>query len=103
MNPLVVARSVSKQIDLLLRNGDPVANCDFLAHTSRQFRKCLKSFHAADFSGISGGDLSILGQRRLGLVFYSVNLSDLFIKPFANTLPLFQIFFNTAAAHIKQA
>jgi hypothetical protein len=45
MDPLVVARGLGKQVDLLLGDGDPVADGHFLAHQGRQFCKCLKGFH----------------------------------------------------------
>ena len=45
MNPLMIARGIGKQVDLLLRNGDPPANSDILANACSQIVKGLKNFH----------------------------------------------------------
>ncbi len=45
MNPLVITCGISKSIDLLLCDGDPIAHSDFLSDTSGQFSQSLKCFH----------------------------------------------------------
>ena len=47
VDPLVVAGGLGKQVDLLLGDGDPVADGDFLPDQGQQFGKGLKGFHAA--------------------------------------------------------
>ncbi len=46
MNPLVVARGLGKQIDLLLRDGEPVTHGDFSACQSGEIGEGLEYFHA---------------------------------------------------------
>ena len=45
MNPLVVAGGIGKQVDLLLCDGDPVADRDLLADAAGQLGDGFKYFH----------------------------------------------------------
>ena len=80
VNPLVVTRRIGKQIDLLLRDGQPVTDGNLLAHTRGHFGKSLKSFHK----------------------FMSPTAHLSLIQPFTEAFPLLQIFFNPARRHVKQ-
>src|SRR5690606_9912470 len=45
MDPLVVARGLGKQVDLLLRDGDPVGHGDLLAYAGTDFGVGAEDFH----------------------------------------------------------
>lgn len=58
MNPLVITRSLCKQINLLLGNDDPIAHRDLLANAGRQIIKILKNFHMLALLALSIGRTS---------------------------------------------
>ena len=58
MDPLVVARGVGKQVDLLLRDGDPVGHGHFLAHASADFGVRAEGFHRPNVAPRRGAGLS---------------------------------------------
>jgi hypothetical protein len=58
MDPLVVARGLGKQVDLFLRDGDPVGHGDFLAHAGADFRVGVKGFHAGNGAPLPARRLS---------------------------------------------
>ena len=47
MNPLVVSSGLCKEVDLLLGDGDPIADNYFLPNQGRHFCKGLYGFHAS--------------------------------------------------------
>src|SRR5439155_21752029 len=94
MNPLVVAGGLGKQVDLLLRDGDPVADSDLLAGAGGQLGDGLKRFHALTLARCCRRACRI--SDKPGYRFTSL------VKPLAEALPLPQVFRNLAGRYAKQ-
>ena len=54
VDPLVVARGLGEQVDLFLRDGDPVGHGDLLAHQALTFGIRAEDFHRCNVAPRSG-------------------------------------------------
>lgn len=75
MNPLVIAGSLGKLVNLLLANFHPVADRHLLPNARGQRLRALKCLN---------------------------QYAPLFVEPAAEVLPLRQVFFDPVRCHIKQ-
>ena len=64
MNPLMIARGIGKQVDLLLRDLRPVSDSNFLAHAGNQFGQVLECFHGLNVATYKPGCKKLLFQQR---------------------------------------